>query len=311
MVRAGGGVNAPERMAGLTAEQKAVRFEGVGASEVAAALGLSRRMSQAELWAIKTRRQDPPDDTALLRWGHAVQPYILGEYAQERGCMLAEEPPTLRRGRLIAHLDAYALVPPGPASNIVVEAKSRGSRDGFGEAGSANIPDEIMLQVTQQMSLAGLAVAHIPVLFVRPPIVTYEVQFDPELAEMIEAGVDRFWWHVEHDTPPSVNPDAPEAIAALRLLYRGTTGEVLHAPQELEHWRSVYHQATANRQRYADVEAAAKAHLLGFMKDASELVFADGGLLRRKLIKVKGYTVEPREQIDARFVKPKGESNAE
>jgi predicted phage-related endonuclease len=303
-------MNAPDRILGLTAEQKAVRFEGVGASETAAALGLSRYQTQAELWAIKTRRVAPPDDEAIFRLGHIVEPFILDEWARDHAHLapaLMPHPPMLRRGRMLANLDAMAALELPTQSVIVVEAKQRGSRDGFGEAGSSDVPDEIMLQVTQQMSLAGLAVAHVPVLFVRPPIVTYEVSFDPELAEMIEAGVERFWWHVEHDTPPPVDPNSHQAMEALRLLYRGTSGERVNASPDLEAWRKVYEESLTHRDRYRDAAEAAKCHMLAFMKDATELAFSDGQMLRRKLVKRRGYAVADTEFVDARFVKTKGE----
>lgn len=289
---------------GLTDEQKQARSQGVGASEAAAALGLDRYTSQQLLWLRKTRRAPPQEDAAVLRLGNIVEPFILDEYAREHGVKLIQHPPTYRKGRMLANLDA--ITDNDRPFATAVEAKMRGNRDSFGEAGTADVPDEIAMQVTAQMYLADLAVAHIPVLFIRPPVVTFEVALDFELAQMIEAGVDRFWWYVENDTPPPVNPDAPEALAALRLLYPGTTGERLQAPRELEAWRAIYHDSVSHRDRYATTAEAAKAHLLEYMKDASELAFADGTVFRRKEIDVKGYSVEPRKQIDARFIKPKG-----
>jgi predicted phage-related endonuclease len=291
-------MNAPDRI-GLTPEQKAIRSQGVGASEAWQAL-----FDPVPLWLQKTGRAPPQDDSALLRFGHIVEPFILDEYEELQGTVLLRKPDTLRRGRMIAHLDAVA-AKDGNAF-AVVEAKSRGSREGFGAAGSADVPDDITVQVTQQMLLRGVDVAHIPVLFVRPPIVVYEVPFDPDLAKLIESRVERFWWHVEHDTAPSVNPDSPEAMAALRALYKGTTGERIQATRELEHWRGVFESAGEQGKRYEQTADTAKAHLLAAMGEASELVFADGRVLRRKLTKRKGYAVADTEYIDARIVNPKG-----
>lgn len=288
---------------GLTPEQKAVRSQGVGASEAHRAL-----FDPVPLWLEKTGREPPQDQTALLRLGHVVEPFILDEYENASGASLIRKPNTLRRGRMIAHLDAI-LSRPEPHHNVVVEAKWRGSKEGFGDPGSPDVPDEILVQVTQQMLLSGLPLAHVPVLFVRPPIAVYEIVFDPELAQLIEAGIERFWWHVEHDVAPSVNPDAPEAMAALKLLYKGTTGERIQATADLERWRAVYDESNANERRYTQAADAAKAHLLAAMKDASELVFADGSALRRKSVQRKGYTVAPFSYVDSRFVKPKGENH--
>lgn len=285
-------------MLGLTADQKAARSQGVGASEAWRAL-----FDPVPLWLEKTGRELPQDETAAMRLGQVVEPFILDEYEAAHGTVLIRKPETMRRGRMIAHLDAIEAKDGAPYA--AVEAKWRGSNQGFGAAGSADVPDAITVQVTQQMLLAGINIAFVPVLFVRPPIVTYEVPFDPELAQMIEAGVERFWWHVEHNVAPAVNPDAPEATAVLKALYKGTTGERISADPQLEHWRAVYMESSEQERRYCQAADTAKAHLLMAMKDASELVFADGTVLRRKRVERKGYTVAPFSFIDNRFVKSK------
>lgn len=283
---------------GLTAEQQAARANAVGASEVHDAL-----FNPAELWLRKTGREPRREDDALSRLGNMIEPYILGEYQRQTGAVVRAKPDTLRRGRMVAHLDAIADT--GDVSEVAVECKWRGHREGWGEPRSADIPAPVMLQVQSQMLLAGLRFAHVPVLFMRPPIVLYAIDFDAELAAMIEAGVERFWWHVEHDTPPEVDADRPEALAVIRRIYPGTDGRKVSAPRDLEHWRTVCVQAAEEAKRYEAAADAAKAHLLKFMGSAAELEFSDGTLLRRKLVKRKGYSVEPAEYIDARFTRPR------
>lgn len=298
-------MNAPAELAhvGLTDAQQAIRAQGVGASEVYDAI-----FNPAALWLKKTGRETGEDD-ALSRLGNAIEPYIIGEYELATGLKVQRKPDTLRRGRMIAHCDGITEHPDdGP---IVVECKWRGHRDGWGAEHSADIPPPIMLQVQQQMGLAGARFAHVPVLFLRPPIVRYAIDFDAALFAMLEEAVDRFWRHVESDTPPEVNPDEPHALDVLRALYRGTNGQRIQATRDLEHWRGVLQESTRIKGEYEKAADVAKAHLLRAMGEASELEFADGMLFRRKLVKVKGYTVEPREQIDARLTKPKESSNAE
>ncbi len=295
-------MNAPA-VIGLTPEQHAARREGVGASEVHDAL-----FNPAALWLRKTGREESTPDDALSRLGQAIEPYIIGECVAARGLGPWGKPNTMRRGRMVAHLDALSTLAvagiPG-GKQLAIEAKWRGSRDGWGEPGTADVPQRILMQTTAQCRVAELGLALVPVLFLRPPVAIYDVPYDVELGDMIEAGVDRFWWHVEHDKAPDVNPDAPEAVAILRRLYPGTDGTRIVASPDLEHWRAVLQDATKARGEYDATADTAKAHLLRAMGEAAELKFADGKLFRRKLVKVKGYEVQPREQIDARFVNDK------
>jgi len=67
-------------------------------------------------------------------------------------------------------------------------------------------------------------------------------------------------------------------------------------------YRHTMQDAQVKADQYLNVVAGCKAHLLNVMGEAALLKFSDGKALRRKLIKVKGYTVADREQIDCRFV---------
>lgn len=287
---------------GLTPAQQLARVDAVGASEVYDAL-----FNPAELWLKKTGRDPQQHDDALSRLGNAIEPYIIGECARARNLLEVYKPDTLRKGRMVAHLDAIGVErdSAGERTFAAIEAKWRGSRDGWGAEGTADVPQRILLQTTAQMHVAAIGLAIVPVLFLRPPVAIYDVPYDAELGDMIEAGVDRFWWHVEHDKAPQVNLDAPEAVAILKRIYPGTNGQRIYASEELQAWRACYHEAKACESRYEKTAEGAKAHLLAALGEGAELVFPDGKVFRRKLVHVKGFTVEPRDQIDARFVNDK------
>ncbi|MCC6812257.1 MAG: YqaJ viral recombinase family protein [Deltaproteobacteria bacterium] len=290
-------MSAPVPIVGLTPEQVAVRAQGIGASECAAALGLSKRTSAVELWALKTGREPPTQDDAFLRLGNAAEAYIIGEYVRDTHTTKIEvKPDTLRRGRQIAHCDAIT-----PAA--VIEAKWRGSREGWGEPKSSDIPTDVYMQTVQQMDLAGRELAHVPVLFMRPPIVIYEVAFDAELAQMIADGVGEFWRYVERDEPPPIDPDHPRALQMLRLVHKGTNGQRIVADAELEAWRIAMESSRELASEYGKSADNMKAHILRRMGDNAELAFADGRVMRRSLIRRKGYAVADTEFIEARIVK--------
>lgn len=292
-------MNALVPVVGLTPEQHAERAQAVGASEVYDAL-----FNPGPLWLRKTGRDAGRDEDAYTRLGNAIEPYILGEYERAYGVEVSPKPAAFRYGRMVAHLDAVA----GPSRirpERAIECKWRGSREGWGAEGSADVPMPVLLQVQQQMGVAALDLAHVAVLFMRPPIVVYAVEFDPELFDMLGAGVDRFWRYVETDTPPPINAEQPEALDVLRKLYPGTDGTRIQATRDLEHWRTVMEDASTLSKSYGLTAEGAKAHLLQAMKTAAELEFADGKLLRRKLVKRKEYLVQSTEYIDARLTNPK------
>lgn len=180
----------------LTAEQLARRKKGVGASEVAAALGLSKQKSRYQLWEEKTGQAEPTESNRLMRFGSHAEKFILDEFEREHQVTLVRSPDTLQRGAMLAHLDA--LVP----QQYVVQAKTASSKQGYGEPHTDQVPQEYLLQVTAEMLLANLKLAFVPVFFWGRDYAEYEVPFDAELADMVESGVNDFWKLVEKREPP-------------------------------------------------------------------------------------------------------------
>lgn len=279
----------------------AARLTGIGSSDAPVACGVSPWRSQRELYLEKRGEGEPTEETEPMRFGSLLQPIVLAEFARRSGLAIEAEPPLIRSAAypfMLAHLDARA-------DGAVVEAKTARSGDGWGVIGSSDIPLDYVIQTHHQMIVADVRLAFVPVLIAGSDFRVYEVPFDPELAAMIVERESEFWQRVQSADPPPIDADAPGALEIVRKVFRGTDGRKLRSSSAEEHWLAVYREALAKRETYAAVVDSAKAHLLLEMGDAAELAFSDGTVLRRKLVNVKGYTVEAREQIDARFIKGK------
>lgn len=290
----------------------AERLTGLGSSDAAAACGVSRFRSRLDVYLEKrgeVARVDEPNEPQ--RFGKLLEPIVVAEFARRTSIRVEPAPPMIRSKAypfMIAHLDAE--VTPTLADAIakqyaIVEAKCSRTGEGFGEAGTADVPIDYLVQTHHQMICAGAVIAYVPVLIAGMDFRIYEVPFDPELGEMIVENESRLWDQIQRGEPPEVDPQSPDALRLIRKLYPGTNGEILRASGTDESWRTVYHDAVAKRDKYSTAADCAKAHLLLTMGEAALLEFADGQSLRRKQVEVKGYTVEPRTQIDARFIKPK------
>ncbi len=285
----------------LTAEQLQRRQQGIGGSDVAATLGLSPWKSPRELYEEKRGGVEIVEPSEPMRWGTLLEPVIRQEYAERTGrtVRVPTEP-------LVHPTHAFMCANPDGLTNDdrVLEVKCARNAYGWGEPGSDAIPQHYLLQVQHYLIVAELPVADVAVLIGGCEYRQYEVPADPELQEMLIEGEREFWRAVEAGTPPEVDLDSPRALEIVRKLYAGTTGEILTATEHLEHWRAVYEDSTAAFNRYQAVADGAKAHMLAAMGEASELRFADGKALRRRLQKRKAYTVNFPETsfIDARWM---------
>lgn len=287
----------------LTQEQVRERARGIGASDAAAAIGLHPFKSAADLWLEKTGRLKLHGGSSpATHWGDVLEAPIRQEYARVTGRTVRQPRETLKHDTL-----SFVMCHPDGITDDMrlYEGKTARFDYGWGEPGSDQVPEHYLIQVQHAMLVCRIHVADIAVLIGGQDFRVYEIAADRELQESIIDAEVMFWQHVERDTMPDVDLDAPGALAIVRRLYPGTDGTTVEATEALERWRLIYHEANDRREVYANAADAAKAHLLYSMGSAAKLKFADGRVLRRQLTKRKAYTVEATEYVDARFMNDK------
>src|SRR6185437_11408186 len=95
----------------LTAEQIAERARGIGGSDCAAALGLSRWKTARQLYHEKRGELQPDEpDEELIWWGNMLEPVVRQRYAEKTGNVVRLPASTLWHSRhefMCAHIDGY------------------------------------------------------------------------------------------------------------------------------------------------------------------------------------------------------------
>lgn len=191
-------MNAPDRTTWL-----AERRTGIGGSDVAAILGLSKWRTPLDVYLDKRGEGvDQPDNDAM-RWGRYLEPAVRQAYADQTGHEVRVLDQMVRHPAhefMVANLDGF--VAPRDAIKRIFEAKTARTADGWGEPGSDQIPQPYLLQVQHYMEVTGFAVADVAVLIGGSDFRIYEVPADPELQEMIVDAAADFWSRVQRGDPP-------------------------------------------------------------------------------------------------------------
>jgi predicted phage-related endonuclease len=105
------------------------------------------------------------------------------------------------------HLDRRVVGRP----KTLVELKTRGSRRGWGDDGSADVPPDVWLQVQDEMYVTGATDAYVAVLFSTREYRTYHLLPDPRFETDIVPALVRFWHHyVEAGVPPAPSGAKPD-----------------------------------------------------------------------------------------------------
>lgn len=191
----------------LTATQAEARRNWIGASDVPAIVGVSPWKDAYSLWAEKTGKVPASEAGDAAKWGNILEPVILDCAATALGKRVVKSTATFSH----PDLDCVRANPDGfvevcRRGEPLVEGKSTSIADGWGEPGTDQVPESVVVQVTMQMRCTGSAFAHVARLyhsFGHPDFSLYTVAFSKTLADALDDECGRFWdYHVAKDIPP-------------------------------------------------------------------------------------------------------------
>lgn len=205
----------------LTAEQRAARRNHIGSSDVPALfnLGFASMANQTDLYWSKVIEL-PDQDADSLSIGNMLEGLLCDWAAQRVGAEIERGPRAVSQGAdggiFAANFDAMVV-----GRREGVEAKYSGEPHLWGEEGTDQIPDRVVLQCQEQMYVGQLERVWVPVALVvaqRLQLRLYCVPRHEELiASIVSTGVDFWRQHVEPRIPPEPGSTAPiEALKALR-----------------------------------------------------------------------------------------------
>lgn len=177
----------------------AARRAGIGGSDVAPILGLSKWRTPLDVYLDKRGELPEQEDNAAMHWGRTLEPIIRQEYANQTGATVTVPDSILAHPQypfMLASLDGVT------DALRVFEAKTARASEGWGEPGSDEIPDAYALQVQHYMAVTGYQFADVAVLIGGSDFRIYTVAADHELQDEIIQACRVFWERVESGNPP-------------------------------------------------------------------------------------------------------------
>lgn len=265
-------VEAPDRLAWLEA-----RLKGIGASDAAAAVGLSPYKSPFQLWSEKTGRAAPTGETEAMRWGHKLQRVIGEEFEEETGrpvqpageFVIYEHPES---GILLATLDFFQYKGAG-ATTGVLEAKTAGyaKKDDWQDTA----PLHYIVQVQHQLLVTGLPYGSIAALIGGQRFVWKDIAPDVEFQTRLRYALEKFWRdYVIADVPP---PTVAEDNLGMADVFKEQPGlDLIAAPGDAINWDEERLLAIAEIKAAEQKRDLAEARLKSLIGERSGLVLPNG-----------------------------------
>lgn len=264
---------------GLSEKQRAMRAEGLGASEIPVALGLSPFQSAAELAAVKRGELPPFEGNRFTHWGTTLEGAIVQEWLR-RHREAGEDvsiftPPTMRHPKspVVMATSDRIVVPEGRRARDVwqgcLEAKlaSAYRASEFGEEADA-IPEAYMVQVQVQLEVLDLPQAWLVTLIGGNDWREYHQERDREMGGQLVEFAEK-WWSDHVVQGIAVEPDGTDAYSAfLKKRYPSNLSGLLEARPEHFDLVEAVRQAKAALKSAEETEAAAVAALKAAIGEA-------------------------------------------
>ena len=267
----------------------AVRKQGIGSSDAAAAVGLNPYKSQLELWLEKTGRDtslpklDPNDEESPAYWGNILEPIVAAHYSQRTGNRVRRvnavlQHPDPKLPWMLANIDREVI---GVNDVQILECKTAGINGAC--LWKEGVPEYVQLQVMHQLAVTGKQAADVAVLLGGQHLEIHRIERDESMIARLIDLERLFWDYVVSDTPPPADGTA-SAEAALRCLYPEDNGQILDFSQHVE-LATTYLELKAVRQSIAQQEtreAQLKQVLQQAMGVATRAEFAEGYISWKK-----------------------------
>lgn len=255
-----------------------LRRQGIGGSDVAAILGLSKWRTPLEVWQDKTATAPVEDrePSQAAHFGTVLEETVAQEFARRTGFRIKAAPGMLQtdgRPWECANVDRLIYNQGDTLPVAVLECKTTRTADGWGPSQEEEIvaggdpegheiPVYYETQVQWYLGITGLPIAYVAVLIAGQDFRIYSVPRNDEVIETLRERMEDFWKaHVIGKVPPEAATPSD-----VRALYADDSGELEEATNDEA---ALIGELQTLRGRIAELESQEKAL-------ASKLIVAIG-----------------------------------
>ena len=239
---------------------------GIGGSDVAAILGISKWNSAISLWLDKTNQtNEPVEENEAMQWGTIMEPIIRNHFAEVTGKTVVEVKAMLQHPEhpfMLADIDGLTEDDEGNPAILEIKTASEYKRSEW----ENDIPSYYQTQVQHYLCVTGVQKAYVAVLIGGNSFKVYEVDSDAEIQSMLIAVEKDFWNKVQNMIRPEMDgSDAAKNL--LDSLYHGGISEEIVMPDEAIEYVDAYIEACAEEDNAKAKKQEASNHIKEIMGD--------------------------------------------
>ena len=287
----------------LTETQRQARRLGIGGSDAAAVLGLSKFKTPLQVYLDKIGQAPPREFGEEVEWGNRLEDDVLDAYRDRMGVdvvpgvFLASDTHKF----MLANLDGLA------SNGRVVEVKMVGYRSmhEWGDEGSDFVPTDYLCQAQHYLIVSGAPACDMAVLFGGQRLAIYTIAPDPEFHQLLIEREAEFWRHVETRTPP---PAIAEDARIIHYAYPAKD-EPKHLGVEEQEAAERYEELGLRIRELERERDGLKASLLQSLSGSPRGLLPSGRELRQSVVDVAEHSVKASRYVRFSIHTPKAKVN--
>ena len=255
----------------LTENQRAELNSGIGASEVAAVLGIDPYTTPYELWIIKTGRmvKDVSNKDAVIM-GNMLEPVIAKRYSQITGEKVARVNKAFRHKKfpyMLCHLDRKVI---GKRKGVEIKTANPFST-AWGDAGTDEVPPNYIAQVQFQLAVSEYEESDLIVFRGTTDLRNYNFKPDADVIKVMLEKVEYFWTHhILKDIPPQVTNRGD-----LKLMYPANNGNFIEANDSTLDLLSMFETAKKNIKDSEAIKDVIEKNIIQFIAANDGIKYGD------------------------------------
>lgn len=264
------------------------RRAGIGGSDIAAIVGLSKWRTAYDIWLDKTGQAEEQEDNERMYWGRVLEDIVAKEYQTRTERKVQRVNAQLihpSHSWMMANLDR-AVINPEISGTVrwkdgrlttdrILECKTGDARTAqmWGEEGSDFAPDYYVVQCQWYAAVCNVAFVDLAVLIGGNDYRVFTIARDDELiADLMEEG-EKFWSLVQRGIAP--DPQSLEDVK--RMWPQSQKGKSLIVDVTAAQKVGILAEIAEQEKRLKAQKEAIMLDLLSAIEDAEDIVFQHGG----------------------------------
>lgn len=188
----------------ITEEQRLERSKGIGGSDAHHLASLEPYGCRRLLWYIKTLAEPdyPTLETGVMTRGNKLEAITVDEYVESTGRKVRQYTKTIinkKYNYARVHIDGMIV---GGETPGILECKTVG-RHMWTKVKNEGIPDYWQTQMQWMLFATGKFWGSFAILYPEQwGFITFDIEYDPDIAEALMSSADNFWREVENGPAP-------------------------------------------------------------------------------------------------------------